>query len=68
MGQVSEKYDWGNSQKKRKEKCMPFYHSPRSYVSKVVSIIRNKSTWIEEIDKTTLGGQKKKRQFKGEVH
>jgi hypothetical protein len=47
---------------------MPFCHSPRSFVSKVVSIRRNKTIGKEETSKTSIKGQKKKREFEGEVH
>jgi hypothetical protein len=34
--------------KRGKKGCMPFYHSPWSVVSKVVSIRRGKITWEEK--------------------
>jgi hypothetical protein len=46
---------------------MPFCHSPKSFVSKVVSIRRSKITGEEKIGKITSRGQKKKRQFEGKV-
>jgi hypothetical protein len=47
---------------------MPFCHSPRSFVSKVVSIRRSKIIGEEKTSRTTSRGQKMKRQFEGEVH
>jgi hypothetical protein len=40
---------------------MPFCHSPRSFVPKVVSIKRSKITIEKETCKVTSKGQKKKR-------
>jgi hypothetical protein len=50
-----------------KKRCMPFYHSPRSYVSEVVSI-RSIITREEETCKITLGERKKKIHSKGKIH
>jgi hypothetical protein len=47
---------------------MTFCHSPRSFVSKVVSIRMSRIIGEEETGRTTLKGQKKKKQFEGEVH
>jgi len=44
---------------------MPFCHSLRNFVSKVVSIRRNKIIREEETCKIVSRGQKKKRQFEG---
>ncbi len=41
---MSEKYDWRNNQKKTKKGCMPFCHSLRSSISKVVSTRKSKAT------------------------
>jgi hypothetical protein len=40
---------------------MPFCHSPRSYVSEVVSIRRSKAIGEEETSKIATIGQNKKR-------
>ncbi len=47
---------------------MPFCHNARSYVSKVVSIKRNRNIGEEETSRTTSRGQKKKRKFEGEFY
>jgi hypothetical protein len=47
---------------------MSFYHSPKSYVLEVVSIRRSKIIVKEEIGKASSKGQKKKKQYEGEVH
>jgi len=52
MQQVLKKYDWGNNQKKTKKGCMPFCHSPRSFISKVVSIRKSIITGEEETSRT----------------
>ncbi len=68
MGEMLEKYDWGNNKKRTQKGCIPFYHSPISSISKVVSIRRSKITREKEIGKITSRRKKKKRQFEGEVH
>jgi len=40
---------------------MPFYHSPKSYISKVVSTRRSKATREKEIGRVAIRGQKKKK-------
>jgi hypothetical protein len=47
--------------KENQKGCMPFCYSPRSYVSKMVSIRRNIITREEDKCKITSRGQKKKR-------
>jgi hypothetical protein len=47
--------------KENQKGCMPFYHSPKSYVSEAVSIRRNIIIKEEEISQTTSRGQKKKK-------
>jgi len=68
MGEVSKKYDWRNDQKITKKRYMLFCHSLNSFVSKVVSIIRNRITREEKIGKVASRRKKKKRRYKGEVH
>jgi hypothetical protein len=68
MGQVLEKYDWRNIQNKTKKRCMPLCHSSKSFILKVVSIIRSRIKGEEEIGIVASWGQKKKRQYEGEVH
>jgi hypothetical protein len=65
---VSKKYDQENNKKRTKKGCMPLCHSPRNFVSKVVSIKWNRIIGEEEKSKPVSRGQKKKRQFEGEVH
>jgi hypothetical protein len=47
---------------------MPFCHSPRNSISKVVSTKRSRATREEETNRVTTRRQKEKRQSKGEVH
>jgi len=47
---------------------MTFCHSPKSYVSKVVSTRRSKAIGEEEIGIIAIRGQNKNRHFEGEVH
>jgi hypothetical protein len=58
----------GTTKKRSKKKKMPFYHNPRSFISEVVSIRRSRITREEETSKMISRGQKKKRQYEGEVH
>jgi hypothetical protein len=61
MGQVSKKYDRRNNQKTTKKRCMPFCHSPRSFLLEVVSIRRSRITGKEETSRIASRGQKKKK-------
>ncbi len=54
-------------QKKAKKICMPFCYCPKSFVLEVVSTRRSKTT-REEVDRTTIRGQEKKGNSKGEVY
>jgi hypothetical protein len=47
---------------------MPFCHSPKSFVLEMVPIRRSRVGGEEETSKIASRKQKKKRQFKGEVH
>jgi len=47
---------------------MPLCHSPRSFVSKVVSNRRSLAIGEEKISRTTTRGKKKKGKFEKEVH
>jgi hypothetical protein len=47
---------------------MSFYHSHKSFVSKVVSTRRNKTTREEEASKVATGRQEKKGEYEGEVY
>ncbi len=58
----------GTTKKRRKNIYMPFFHNPRSFISEVVSIRRSRIIKEEETSKTASRGQKKKRQYEGEVH
>ncbi len=60
MGQVLEKYDWRNIQKRTKKRCMPFYRNPISFVPKVVSIGRRRIAREEEIGIVASRGRKKR--------
>jgi hypothetical protein len=56
---VLEKYDKRNSKKRMKKGCTPFCHSPRSSISKVVSIKKNKQNnlkWTKEEEKVYKRG------------
>jgi hypothetical protein len=46
---------------------MPFCYCPKSFVLEVVSTRRSKTT-REEVDRTTIRGQEKKGNSKGEVY
>jgi len=47
---------------------MPFCHSPRSLISKVVSTRRSRATREEQTNRVATRGQKEKKQYKGKVH
>jgi len=67
---VKELIKWEKCQKNviegiaKRKPCMPFYHCPRSFVSKVVST-RSRAMGKEEVDKATIGGHEKKGDSKG---
>ncbi len=65
MGKVLEKNDWKNNQKITKKKHMPFCHSPKNFVLKVVSPRKSKATREKEVNKAAIGGQEKKGKFWG---
>jgi hypothetical protein len=46
----------GITKRKTKKGCMPFCHSPRSFVSKVVSTRMSRAIGEEEIGKVTTKG------------
>jgi hypothetical protein len=42
---------------------MPFCHSPKNFVLKVVSPRKSKATREKEVNKAAIGGQEKKGKF-----
>jgi hypothetical protein len=47
---------------------MSFCHSPKSFVSKVVSTRRNRTTKEEEASRAAIGGKEKKGEYEEEVY